>query len=142
MIIRPPCAHQRRRRPDGGRHAADIDGEQPVEGGRSSGRIIDCPDYRDAGVVDQDVEAAKMFKYRLDQTLNLGGIGLVGLEGRGPDALGLKFLNDRLSLVGRGHVADGDVGAVVGEGPRRRRADAPRAAGDQGTLPASFLDIV
>ena len=38
------------------------------------------------------------------------------------------------ALSARGDVADGDVGAVVGEGPGDRRADAARAAGDEGNL--------
>ena len=121
-MIRPP-APITRTAADAGYHAADIDGELPVERCKVVLRIIHRTVNRDTSVVDQDVEATETFNDRLDQALNLGGIGLVGPEGRRVDALALKFPDDRLSLVCRGHVADGDVGAVVGKCPRRCRAD-------------------
>ena len=93
-----------------------------------------APLDRDAGIVDENVEPAEMLCDVLHQLLDLGGRRLVGLEGAGFDALGLQFGDDGFRLVGRGDIADGDVGAFVGERAGAGCADAARAAGDEGNL--------
>src|SRR5262249_55067554 len=73
------------------------------------------------------------------QPLDRGGVGLVGLEGRGAYALAAEFLDERLGPLGRGRVADGNVRAVAGEVLRDGGPDAARTAGDQGDLPRGVL---
>src|SRR5262247_1114447 len=65
----------------------------------------------DAGIVDEDVELAEMGGDVIDELLDISGGSLVGLEGAGFDALGLQLVDDSLSPLRRGVVADGDVGA-------------------------------
>ena len=97
---------------------------------------------KDASVIDQNVELTKTFDYHLDQALNLGEVGLVGPESRKADSIALKFPDDRFSLVGRGQIADGDVGAGVGKSACCRCADVPQAAGDHGNFDGLPLDIL
>ena len=96
--------------------------------------IIDRAAHRDAGIVDEDVEPAEMSGDVLHQLLDLGGRRLVGLEGAGFDALGLQLSDDGFGLVGGGDIADGDVGAFIGERAGAGCADAARTAGDEGNL--------
>ncbi len=70
----------------------------------------------------------------VDELFDVHRRGLVGLIGAGVDAAGLQFGDDRFGLVGRGDITDGDVGAFVGKGAGGSRANAARAAGDEGYL--------
>src|SRR5207249_4309898 len=97
------------------RHAADVDGELPVELGDVVRWSVHRAGHKDAGVVYEDVEAAEALHDRVDQPLHLSGIALVGLEGRRANALAFEFTDERLRLVGGRRVTDGDVGALFGE---------------------------
>ena len=96
--------------------------------------IIDRATDRNAGIVDEDVEPAEIPGDVLHQLIDVGGGGLVRLEGAGLDAPGFQFANDGFGLVGGGDVADGDVGAFIRERAGAGRADAARTAGDEGNL--------
>ena len=96
--------------------------------------IVDRAADGDAGIVDENVEPAEILGDVLHQLLDFGRRGLVGLEGAGFDALGLQFRDDGFGLVGGGDVADGDIGAFIGERAGAGRADAARTAGDEGNL--------
>ena len=105
----------------------DIDGVLAGECRGVGIGIVDRAADGNAGIVDEDVEPAEILGDVLHQLLDLDGGRLVGLEGAGFDALGLQLGDDGLRLVGGGDIADGDVGAFVGEGagdwPRRCRAN-------------------
>jgi hypothetical protein len=70
----------------------------------------------------------------LHQLIDVGRRSLVGLVGAGLDALCLQFRHHRFGLVRGGDIADGDIGAFICESPGAGRADAARAAGDEGYL--------
>ena len=112
----------------------DVDGILPGERRGIGVGIVDRAADGDAGIVDEDVEPAEMLCDVVHQLFDFGGRRLVGLEGAGFDALGLQFGDDGLGLVGRGDIADGDIGAFVGERAGAGCADAARAAGDEGNL--------
>ena len=101
-MMRPPSLMQRGSRAHGGSHAADIDGELPVERGRLLAPVGYRAGDEHAGVVDEDVEPAEAIDHRFDQAVHLVGVGLVGLEGWARDALALQFVDHGLGLVGRG----------------------------------------
>src|SRR5918996_254097 len=86
--------------------------------------IVDRTLHDDRGVVDEDVQAAKLADNLADQLRRLLGVALIRPKRRGAYAFGLELLDDLLSAVGGGVVADRDVGAVGGESPRGRRTDA------------------
>src|SRR2546430_12187825 len=48
--------------------------------------------HKDAGVVDEDVEASDTLHHRLDQSVDLRRIALASLEGCGPNALVFEFM--------------------------------------------------
>ena len=83
-----------------GGDAADIDGEQPLELGEIVGAVMHRAGGEHAGIVDEDVETAKSLDHGFDEAFHFLGIGLVGPEGLGADALLAQFLHDRLGLVG------------------------------------------
>ena len=85
--------------------------------------IIDRPTDRDACVVDEDVEPAKIPGDVVHQPVDVGGGGLVRLVGAGVDAPGFQFANHGFGLVGGSDVADGDVGAFIRERLGAGRAD-------------------
>ena len=58
-----------------------------IELGEIVGPVMHLAGGEYAGVVDQDIEMAKALDHRLDEALDLLGIGLVGLEGVGAYAL-------------------------------------------------------
>ena len=93
--------------------------------------FLDRRDVLDAGVVDQDVDAAEGLLGRRDHRGDLGGLGHVG---RRVERLDAEFLLDAGALLlDRGGVAeavDHDVGAVLGERPGDAEADAGGRAGD------------
>ena len=102
----------RRRCTDGGRHASYVDRELPVELAGVRRRIAHLAGHEDPGIVDEDVEAAEALHDGLDQSVHLSGVALVHLEGHGANAFTFELADDRLRLVGRRRVADGDVRAV------------------------------
>jgi len=86
--------------------------------------IIDRGTDHNAGIVDEDVEPAKIPGDVLHQPIDIDGGGLVRLVGAGVDAPGFQFADHGFGLVGRSDVADGDVGAFIGERLGAGRADA------------------
>ena len=68
----------------------------------------------DAGVVDEDVEAAKGLGRGGDELGDLGGIGKVGLHGDGLASGGLDAFDKGFSGSGAAGVVDDDGGAVRG----------------------------
>ena len=78
-----------------------------------------------AGIVDENVQPPKILHDGLDQSVDLLGISLIGLESMRTDALGVQPLDHVLGFFGRCAVADGDVGPVIGQGLGNGRADAP-----------------
>lgn len=65
----------------GDEHAANVDGQGPVEVFQLE--VFQRADGQDAGIVDQDVQAAKGFDRAVDRLANGRGIGAVG-EDRQP----------------------------------------------------------
>ena len=86
-------------------------------------------------------QATEAFDNGFHKLLHFLGVGLVGLEGMGAYALGQKIVDHRLDLVGRGRIADGDVGAIVSESPGDRSAYAARAAGDESNFARKIEEI-
>ncbi|MEY9737893.1 hypothetical protein ABH985_005682 [Bradyrhizobium ottawaense] len=96
--------------------------------------VVDATASGNAGIVDEDVEMAEFLGDVVDELRDVLGGSLVRPESAGPDALGLQLGDDGFRLVRRGHVADGDIRALVCESAGRGRADAARTAGDEGDL--------
>jgi hypothetical protein len=111
--------------------ATPPDRELPIEPGDVRRRIADPTRDEDTGTVDEDVEPAEALDDRLDQTFDLAGIGLVGLERRRSYAVAFKRVDHRLGLVGRRYVAHRDVRTLRRKALRDRRAYPARSAGDQ-----------
>ena len=119
---------------------AQVDREHLVEvrAGELVGRSRDL----DAGVVDEDVEAAEALGRLADHAHGVVLAGHVALDEHVADAVllnlahaGMHLLLGPCRLVGRGQVVDRDVGAVLGEAHGDRLADPGRATGDQQFLP-------
>src|SRR5262249_4308231 len=126
--------HERSGRSHGSGDTADIDGEEAIELSEVVSAVMDLAHGKHAGIVDENIQAAEAFDNGFHKLLHFLGVGLVGLEGVGAYALRQKLVNHRLGLVGRGRIADGDVGPIVSEGPRDRSAYAARAAGYEGNF--------
>src|SRR5262245_31077374 len=60
----------------------------------------------EAGVVDEDIEAAELGCCAIDHVLDLPEVGDVGFAGDGPTAPGLDLFHDGPSTVTRGVVVD------------------------------------
>jgi hypothetical protein len=111
----------------------------PLEGCKVVRGITDDATGHDAGVVDEDVDAAETLDDRGDEALDLRGIGLIGLERRRPDPLRFDFVHVRRGFLGRYDVAERDVRTFVGQSPGDRCADAARSARDQGDFAGEVL---
>ena len=85
----------------------------------------------DAGVVDEDVEAAVLVDDFLDDALAVVGVADVALVQRQRAAVGLDRLAQFVGACLVGGVAGADDGARRGEAVADRGADAAGAAGDQ-----------
>ncbi len=86
--------------------------------------------FVDAGVVDQDVESAKVGSGGLHHLLNVGAGGDTARHGNGlAAAVGHQF--GRLIQRRLVHIRNDDARAFAGETERRRPANAPRPAGDE-----------
>src|SRR5581483_3397546 len=84
------------------------------------------PVARDARVVDEDVELARL----LHERPRRAGIGHVGLDGAAADGGG-----GRLGLLAPAAVAEDDAGAGAAQLQRDRLPDPPRRSGDEGRPP-------
>ena len=109
-------------------HAGQVQGDDlvPLLLGHRFGGFPEA----DAGIVDADGELAPAFHDGVDHGLHLIGLGHVGDDGHGVDALGLQLCGDRLGVVVVDvHNRDGGAGFAqrVGVGA----ADALAAARDQ-----------
>ena len=100
----------------------------------SLGRVQDRGPGLDAGVVDEDVQAAEVGDRRLDQAAQVLDLAHVGLDADDLVTEGLHLgLDLDLGLLVR-DVVDHDVGAEPGQGQDHRLADAGVAAGHDGHL--------
>ena len=90
---------------------------------------------RAGGVEDQHIDRAEAAGDRGGQPRDLVLIGDVGAEARGGAAVVLDGAADRGYLLVAGAAIDRDGEAVMGQPPRDRRAQAPRAARHQSDTP-------
>ena len=89
---------------------------------------------RDAGVVDQDVDAAELAVDVLDERVDLVPVADVARAGGSLCALGAQRGRDLLAGVGLA-ADDHDLGAGLRERPRHGEPEAARAAGDDRHAP-------
>jgi hypothetical protein len=95
----------------------------------------------DAGVVDQDVEAAELVERVLEHAHDVVFLGDIALDEDVADAVlahardtGVNLLLGVLGLLGLTQIVDGDVCAVLGEADGDRLADTRCPAGDEDVL--------
>lgn len=125
----PALAQVRQRRLGGDEHGAHVDVHRAVVVvGRD---VLDRPGQEDAGVVDQDIEAAQVGGGPGHGLADLPGIGRVGGVGVGAPPGGAQFFHQRVGLVSGADVGQRDVRAVGGQAARDGRADAAACAGDE-----------
>ena len=91
---------------------------------------IDGGAQREAGIVDDDIEAAEMRSDRADDLGDVVGLGDVERPGFRGAASGRDFIRDGLRGLG-GEIGDGNVGALGGEHQRGGAAHAAGGAGDE-----------
>ena len=106
----PRCAHRRQREPRGMEHRAEVQRDDGVPA--LDREVLDGRDVLDAGVVDQDVDAAVRVRASLHQLLDVGDLAQVAaLE----DALDAVLVGDRLDqpvdLAGVAEAVDDEIGA-------------------------------
>ena len=134
MTRPPPCRdHDPKRLAPDQEGAAQIDADQPVEVRRRGleQRLLD----QDAGVVDQDVEAAETGDAVSNMRQHLALVGDVGLHGEGPAPLRLRSRRPplRSSPAARGPTT-ATCAPSAANASGDRPPDAARAAGDQSAL--------
>ena len=112
----------------GEQEAEDVDVEHLVEVFFGDG--LDGRELVDAGVVDEDVEAAEVLDGGVDDALGLGGLGDVAADGDGLAAGGGDGGDDGVGAGLAGGVVDDDGGAFGGERFGDGGADALGCAGD------------
>jgi hypothetical protein len=131
FTIRPEPLLQCRLRGEEGSREVDGEHRSPVVVGHLRHRAVD----RDAGVVDEDVEAAVLLDHFGDGAPAIVRVPHVARVRAGRHAELGQLGQERLGLLVVVVVAGGDRGArgreVAGDG----RADAARTPGDQGHLP-------
>jgi hypothetical protein len=115
--------------------AAQVHVELEVEllGGGVGHRAADP----DAGVVDEDVEAAEALPVRLGQLLDLLLVGHVGGHGVHVEPHVAQALRGGLELVGPAG-RDRDAVAVLAEGAGDGQPDSARASGDECGAPVHW----
>src|ERR1019366_6416873 len=111
--------------------AVEVDGEHLLP--LCEGELLERVDDLDAGVADQDVDAAPGLHDRRDGGVDLAFVGDVGGDGHGAGAAGLQLVGGGLR-GGHVHVGDGDLGAFACVGGGDLLADAAGGAGDDGDL--------
>jgi hypothetical protein len=93
----------------------------------------------DAGVIDEDIEAAELFHDRGEHGFHFGGDADVALDDDGGDAHGADFDSRGFGAFLVRVVVDDDVGAVAGELERDSFANAFASSGDEGDFAVEFL---
>jgi hypothetical protein len=100
----------------------------------ASAELLDRAQVQHAGVVHQDVDApAEVLRGLVDAGLERVGVGAVDLQRQRAAAFGLDGAASSSAGL-RAAVAEGHGGAVARQAPHDGRADAARAAGDEGDL--------
>src|SRR4029453_18021418 len=105
----------------------DVDDPVPVLHAHLADRAVDG----DAGVVDQDVQAAVLLEHLLDDPLTVGRDPDVALM----DGRSLVVGGELLGRVGAVGVADGDLDPAVGEAAADGQPDPSGTTGDERNLP-------
>ncbi len=108
----------------------DVDDRVPL----LLGHLPDDAVPGDAGVADQNVEAAERLEHPRHHGLGVGVARHVGLDRQTLATQLLDLGHDRLGLVVVASVVDRHVGALARQLERDRPADAEAAAGDDGAL--------
>src|SRR5690606_35195637 len=114
------------------KHGAYVDIQRALEIGVRQG--VQPARDEDAGVVDQDVQAAQVAHGLFDGGAHLLVVGGVGRIGVGAPARPAQFRHQLLGALGRADVGNGDIGAAGGQVARDGRADTPAAAGNKSDL--------
>jgi hypothetical protein len=120
------------RRLGGEQEPQDVDVEHLVE--LVLGDVRDRREFIDAGIVDQDVEAAVGRDRGVDYALRLGGLRDVAVRGDGLAARLLDDAHDGVGALLARRIVDDDRGAFGRQGLGDRRPDSLRCAGDNGDL--------
>ncbi len=128
----PALAEMRRRGLRREHNRADIDRHDRVDIRKAP--VFDRPSPIDAGVVDEDVEAAKRLRRLIDRALHGRRIGAVGCDRGSLPAKCLDGLDDAGRLLGGALVGDGDIGPFGGKLLGDCGADSATGAGDEGAL--------
>ena len=85
--------------------------------------------YREPGIVDQDVEAAKILDDVVHHGFHGGEIGHVGLVGLGLAPFRDDLVDQDFGILARTAVVDGDIGAFGGKAQRDFAPHAARSSG-------------
>ena len=111
-------------------HRAEVDLEHqvPVFHAHTEDELV----AGDAGVVDQNVEAAVVLGHPRGHFLRLGEIRSVRSQEISPHALGAKFGEQGVALLVGLQVGENDIGTLLGEEQGMAASDPARSAGDQG----------
>src|SRR5581483_11088750 len=95
-------------------------------------RVFDrCVGIGEGGHVDEGVDSTELLHRSVHQIPTLGRVGDVGGNGEGAAAEGLDLAGNALQPIDAAG-AEGDIGAVTGEGERTRPPNALTGAGDDG----------
>src|SRR6187549_1220965 len=94
------------------------------------GDLLDRRKFVDAGVVNEDIDAAEILFGLSEKAIDIGGLGEVGLDGDGFATLFADGVDDSGCAGFAGGVVDDDGGAVGGELFGDFSADSFGCAGD------------
>jgi len=114
-----------------------IDQDGPVE--IAFGELVDAAHDRDPGVVDEDVDRAKVTRDLFDHFCDRGGLRYIGGDGDGAAAIGLDPGDDGFGVSRALTIIDRDGGAEFSECDCNRGANAARAARHQRDMRAQIL---
>ena len=95
------------------------------------GDVFNIRGFKDAGVVDQQVDLTKLLQHIFDRNFRVGGLAKITFESVPPNALGLDLFQCLVSFVGRREEGKCDVRAGLGHGERDSFAQAARGARDE-----------
>ena len=109
--------------------AVEVDREHLLPVGER--KILERMDDLDAGIADQDVDAAPGLHDRGDSGVDLAFVCDIGGERHGARAGRLQLVGGRLGCCDV-HVGDRDLGAFARVGGGDLLADAARGTGDEG----------
>ncbi len=106
------------------------------------GQRVQQADIGDAGIVDQDIEAAEACRRLLDRPRGRLRVGGVALDDQAAAAQCAHLVGDRFRCGERVVAGQRDVGAIGGEAPHDAGADALAATGDQCPLAAKIAHAI